>query len=137
MNKILMTLTVIAFNFSAVSCQNQTNSASVDATEQTSQVIERVDNAKFTSLLEANKDAQIIDVRTPEEFAGGTINDAVNINFFDKDFKEQLSKLDKSKPVFMFCKSGGRSGKAIKTFKELGFETVYELGTGYSGWPNK
>lgn len=137
MNKIVMTLSIVALSYNAISCQNKSESNTVVNEEQQSQVIERVDNDKFAALLEEKKDAQIIDIRTPEEFVAGSIDNAVNINFFDKDFKEQLDKLDKTKPVFMFCKSGGRSGKAINTFKELGFETVYELGTGYSRWPNK
>ncbi|MBX7226000.1 MAG: rhodanese-like domain-containing protein [Chitinophagales bacterium] len=83
------------------------------------------------------KNEQLIDVRTPEEFASGHLQNAVNINFYSSDFKEQLEKLDKTKPVMVYCKSGGRSGKAAIILKELGFTIVYNLADGVEGWKNK
>ena len=57
---------------------------------------------------------QLIDVRTPDEWREGVIEKALLINYFDDDFKEQLNKLDKTKPIALYCKSGGRSGKTAK-----------------------
>ena len=79
-------------------------------------------------------DVQIIDVRTPEEYAAGYISNAVNINFYDSDFKAQIGKLDPSKKVAVYCKRGGRSGKAAKMFKDLGFEQIADLKGGFDNW---
>ena len=80
---------------------------------------------------------QLIDVRTPEEFAKGHLEGAKNINFNAADFDNQITQLDKTKPVFIYCHSGGRSGKAYKKMKAHGFTTVYDMKGGYSAYSKK
>ncbi|NQY06297.1 MAG: rhodanese-like domain-containing protein [Flavobacteriaceae bacterium] len=80
---------------------------------------------------------QLIDVRTPEEFESGYVKNAVNMNFYDDDFSENLDKLDKTKPVCVYCKKGGRSAKAAKQLHEKGFEEVYDLDGGITNWIKK
>ncbi|GGM89599.1 hypothetical protein GCM10010967_23020 [Dyadobacter beijingensis] len=72
--------------------------------------------------------AYLVDVRTPEEFDGGHLQYATNINFNSPDFKAQIAKLDKHKPVYLYCRSGNRSGKAADTLKTLGFHSYYNIG---------
>src|SRR5690554_1116965 len=55
---------------------------------------------------------QLIDVRTPKEFESGRIIGAKHHHIYDKDFREQVSYLDKNKPVYVYCKAGGRSHEA-------------------------
>ncbi|MEH0157154.1 rhodanese-like domain-containing protein [Limibacter armeniacum] len=88
----------------------------------------------FKELLISLDEVQLVDVRTPEEFEEGTIEGAKLVNFKQDDFMEQMNKLDKSKPVMVFCRSGNRSGKAAKMLKEAGFEQVYDLEGGYKAW---
>ena len=76
----------------------------------------------------------IIDVRTPEEFNEGHIENAVNIDFNSETFKEDLDKLDKNKTYFIYCRSGNRSGRAIPIMKGLGFKEVYNLSAGMQEW---
>ena len=76
----------------------------------------------------------IIDVRTPEEFNEGHIENAVNIDFNSETFKEDLDKLDKNKTYFIYCRSGNRSGRAIPIMKGLGFKEVYNLSAGIQEW---
>jgi len=75
---------------------------------------------------------QLIDVRTPQEFGGGYIDKATNINFNGPNFEQSIGQLDKNQPVFIYCHSGGRSGKAYKKMKAMGFAIVYDLEGGYS-----
>lgn len=77
---------------------------------------------------------QLIDVRTTEEFNQGTISGAKNIDFMESNFVKEISKLDKKEPLYIFCKSGGRSAKAYEVLKEEGFENVYELKGGFNAW---
>ncbi len=77
--------------------------------------------------------AQLLDVRTPNEWNAGKIESSKCANFMDADFKQQVEKLDKSKPVFVYCAAGGRSAKASKILKEAGFKEIYNLqGAGYA-----
>ena len=55
---------------------------------------------EFKAKIEATANKQIIDVRTPEEFAGGSIADAVNIDFNNNSFETEIQKLDKSKSIY-------------------------------------
>ncbi|WNH07808.1 rhodanese-like domain-containing protein [Thalassobellus suaedae] len=80
---------------------------------------------------------QLIDVRTPKEFSEGFIDNAQNIDFFSPTFKEEISKLNKSKPVFVYCKSGGRSGKSVNVFLDAGFTKIYDLEGGFLNWKSQ
>lgn len=79
-------------------------------------------------------DVQLVDVRTPQEYADGFIKDAKNINIYDADFDTKIQKLDKTKPVYVYCKSGGRSQQAAQKMTELGFTEVIDLQGGYMAW---
>lgn len=91
-----------------------------------------VDVAAFVKLME--KDHLLLDVRTPEEFAEGYIANATNINFYDDDFAQKATALQKDKPLLVYCKKGGRSAKAYKILRKAGFEKVYDLDGGFTAW---
>lgn len=74
----------------------------------------------------------ILDVRTPEEYAAGHVDGAVNIDFYASDFTGQLKKLNKSDAYSIYCRSGARSGKALVIMNDLGFTNVADLQGGYS-----
>lgn len=79
-------------------------------------------------------DVQIIDVRTPKEYDQIRIANSQNIDFNSPTFDADISKLDKSKPVVVYCKGGIRSAKCAKKLIEAGFEKVYDLEGGLSKW---
>ena len=85
---------------------------------------------------EANmqNDYLIVDVRTPEEFENGAIPKAINISVTSLNFPFEINKLDKEKPVMIYCKAGSRSARAAVAMKALGFDTIYELDGGYMAW---
>ena len=76
----------------------------------------------------------LVDVRTAEEFAEGHIEGALNIDYFSATFSDDISKVGFEIPVLLYCRSGNRSGKAMKIMKELGFKEVYNLEGGIKGW---
>lgn len=80
---------------------------------------------------------QLVDVRTPEEYNEGYIENAQNIDFYSPTFDEDILKLDKSKPVILYCKSGTRSAKCADKLKEAGFEKIYDLEGGITEWKYK
>ena len=87
---------------------------------------------EFVAKYKITKDAQMLDVRTPNEWKQGKVDDATCMNFYDTDFGKQVEKLDKTKPVFVYCAAGGRSAKASKMLKDMGFKEVYNLKGGYA-----
>lgn len=101
---------------------------------QTSKNSKTIEAKAFSEKIKETPDPQILDVRTPEEFASGHIDNAKNANWLSADFVVNAEKLDKSKPVFVYCKSGGRSQKAVEKLNELGFTTLYQLDGGILKW---
>jgi thioredoxin len=88
----------------------------------------------FAEKIKTTENPQILDVRTPEEFESEHIDNAANVNWNSEDFAEKAASYDKSKPVFVYCLSGGRSKKAAAKLNELGFTNVYELEGGIMKW---
>jgi rhodanese-related sulfurtransferase len=74
-----------------------------------------------------NKDVIIIDVRTDREFASGHLENAISIDIYKSDFKDKISKLDKEKTYYVYCKTGIRSRSAVNYMVETGFKKVCDL----------
>ena len=89
---------------------------------------------QFDQKLSVTPGAQLIDVRTPDEYTGGHLKAAVNMDFNSDDFETQVGKLDKSKPVFVYCLSGGRSSRAANKLADMGFLNVYNMDGGIMKW---
>ena len=81
------------------------------------------------------KDALVFDVRTTEEFNLGHIKGSINIDFYDeKLFIDFFQKINKTKPIYIYCRSGNRSKKSSEILKKIGFVKVYDLLGGYKNW---
>lgn len=107
------------------------NCAQDKKTEKSNETVEII---SIDKLEKADNTIQLIDVRTPEEYKDGYIKDAININFKDDDFIDQVSKLDKDKPIYVYCMVGGRSGQSAAQLKEAGFKKVYDFKGGFKQW---
>lgn len=79
------------------------------------------------------ENTQLVDVRTLEELESGKIAGAVNM-IYQKNFKEKIASLDKTKPVVVYCRSGRRSAICAEVLKEAGFEKIYDLEGGITQW---
>ncbi len=130
-----MTIKILAISISLAfaSCSNGQEKNATNQTEQTSIINEKLDCDNFEKGLDRTK-VQLIDVRTPNEYAGGHIGNAANININDGSFEQKIAELDKSKPVYVYCASGGRSGKAASYLNSQGFQEVYDLKGGITQW---
>lgn len=95
--------------------------------------VARVDVAEFATII-AEPGVQIIDVRTPEEFADGHINGAVNIPVQQPDFADRVAALDPSATYAVYCRSGNRSQPAVAAMEAAGITRIYELQSGTKGW---
>lgn len=98
-----------------------------------SQGVKDLDAQAFAQQLK-EEPGVVLDVRTPEEYAAGHLPDAQLLNFYDDDFRSKLQQLDKDKTYYVYCRSGGRSSRAVALMKELGFKKVYNLKGGIMEW---
>ncbi|MEO9076561.1 MAG: rhodanese-like domain-containing protein [Gelidibacter sp.] len=90
---------------------------------------------EWTSQLENDNDAVIMDVRTEEEVNEGYIPNAIHLDIHKgQEFIDALKKLDTEKSYFVYCRSGARSGQACSIMNQLGFEKAYNLIGGFSNW---
>jgi rhodanese-related sulfurtransferase len=121
MRKILFFTLIIAFF--TVACQSQNGNGS-------SEVLSVAD---YKTQIAA-EGIQLVDVRTPQEYEAGYIGEAVNIDFLNDNFATEIQQLDKTKPVYIYCRSGNRSARAAQQMQELGFREVYDLKGGYRAW---
>jgi rhodanese-related sulfurtransferase len=94
---------------------------------------ERVDAARFAEVV-ASPGVTTIDVRTPEEFAAGHIEGAVNYNVEGPDFGAQIAALDPAGTYAVYCRSGNRSQVAVAAMAQAGIPGIYELESGIVGW---
>jgi rhodanese-related sulfurtransferase len=124
MKNLLMLLIVASFSCAACAQNQEAGKGTI---------------AKDLSVQEFNKKMKerpgtLLDVRTKGEIAKGAIPGHTSIDFFDEAFEEKIEKLDKSKPVYVYCASGGRSGEAMELMQKKGFSEIYNLDGGYSAW---
>lgn len=118
MQKLLLLLLFLG----GISCKNVTAQSNV------------IEAGEFEKMLQSDKTAQLVDVRTAAEFNSGHIESAVNYDFYADDFDQKLAKLDKNKTVMVYCAAGGRSASSAEKLKKMGFKKVYDLDGGMGAW---
>ena len=102
-----------------------------------SNVFSSIDVKAFADKLKTGQELIILDVRTPAEFAQGSIKGALNIDVNGQNFKDNITSLDKDKSYLIYCRSGMRSVKACNIMAENGFKNMFNLLGGYQAWsPN-
>lgn len=104
------------------------------------QIIENITPEEAYILIQENKDNLnfiILDVRTPEEFLDEYIENAVNLDYYSDNFRNDLDKLDKNKTYLIYCRSGRRSGNALNVMKELDFREAYNMLSGIIKWKSE
>ena len=119
MRNFFLTLTIISLLFN---CNITSNSSFQDI------------NSDELELMIKKEDLILLDVRTPTEYSNGHLISAVNINYYGDNFDKKIDELDKSKPIVVYCKSGGRSSKSALKLAEKGLEQIYNLEGGFDQW---
>jgi phage shock protein E len=94
-----------------------------------------VEEKEFKELTK-KENTVVLDVRTPEEYTQGHLENAQLMNYNSGNFQNEINQLDKSKTYLVYCKAGGRSAKASEELSAKGFK-VYNLKDGISSWTGK
>ncbi len=93
---------------------------------------------QWTELLVGDKNAVILDVRSPEEFNSGKIPSSINIDIYKgQGFIYLVDELDKAKNFYVYCRSGARSGQACSVMNQMGIQNAYNLLGGIMEWRGK
>lgn len=129
---LFILITVIAFNYSCKQ-EKQEQQQQQQATQVSVSTIELISPQEMKEISKM-EGVQLIDVRTPEEYKEGYIEGFQNIDFLSDTFSQEIEKLDKSKPVIVYCRSGRRSADCAKELKEKGFVKIYDLEGGIAKW---
>ena len=93
-----------------------------------------LDGKRFKQKFEESSEPVLIDVRTPSDYASGTIPGAQNMDLMSAGFESRVARLDPVKTYFLFCRSGSRSGRAAAIFEKAGLKS-YNLAGGIGAWP--
>lgn len=116
----LRTIIPVALAFTLASCTAQPSHTDLNV-------------ATFEKALQSG-DAQLVDVRTPAEYKSGHLEGALLVDWSGSQFSEGISKLDKDKPVLLYCASGRRSAAARDAMEKAGFKDVKHLADGIGSW---
>jgi len=127
MNKYLLILFSIVLSSGLISCKQPAPDITAITNLNAKQGFDLIKENKN------NPDFVILDVRTPKEFNSGHIENAANIDYKSKDFKEKVDKLDKDKTYALYCGSGRRAAASSDIMGELGFKHIYDFG-GIKEW---
>jgi len=130
---LVITFYVIGINNSTNSNNSMTEQSKTTQTQLDSKAIPMAD---FNKLLNDNIDITILDVRTADEFNGGHIPKAINLDVSSNQFESEISKLDKSKTYAIYCRSGNRSLIAYYKMQAAGFGNLYNAKEGFTTWEN-
>ncbi len=140
MKLLKLSLLFLTLSILQVSCKDATDKPKEETPKtqvvavKTDVFAKDVDANNFKNLVDS-KAGLIIDVRTPEEFEGGHIPGAINIDWRNQEeFATKIAEISKDKTVLIYCHSGHRSGNAKKYLQEHGYQKIYNLETGIMGW---
>jgi rhodanese-related sulfurtransferase len=76
----------------------------------------------------------LIDVRTNGEYLQGKLRDSILIDISSREFEDKINALDNNKKYIVYCRTGSRSGHAVRVMKQMGFTEVYNLQGGIMLW---
>ena len=94
-----------------------------------------IDQNSWKKQTNSDKNAIILDVRTPEEFVTSRIPNSINIDFYNPQiFMQEINKLDKNQSYYIYCRTGIRSANSCALMKELGFKKTFNLVGGIVDW---
>ena len=134
--RLLAALLASALALTAAGCGGGSGSETAEPAQteaSASAPVTLVSPQQASDLIQAGG-VQVLDVRTPEEYAGGHIEGATLIDFYEPDFADRIAQLDRDQEYVVYCQSGNRSGQATAMMAEQGFTTVDDVDGGIAAW---
>lgn len=93
-------------------------------------LLPKIDLAPDDFVAQRDAAAPVLDVRTPDEYAEGHLAAAANVDVMAPDFVERVRAMDlpESGPIYLYCRSGARSGKAAEVLRQMGHAGALNVG---------
>jgi len=127
---------LVMLGFLVISCkdstttENKPNPAGASIGDSADRIL---DKETFAAAIKKSG-VVLIDVRMPPDFEQGHIENAININFFDPDFKHKLLDLNRKKTYYLYDKNEKTAYRSLQFMQTNDFNNVYMLKGGYEGW---
>lgn len=99
--------------------------------------VRHVNAAEAQQVIQLTPDVVILDVRTPEEYQMGRLENAINIDYYSFSFKKKIKELDRDKIYLLHCQTGIRSGRSIPILLAAGFKNIIHMDGGFRSWQEK
>lgn len=131
--RTLIAALLAALALVAAGCGGESSSATDEATTASASGV-TLASPEEAHLLVEQGDVEVLDVRTPQEYAEGHLEGATLIDFYEPDFAERIAELDRDKEYVVYCRSGNRSGQATKLMADQGFTAVTDVDGGIVAW---
>jgi rhodanese-related sulfurtransferase len=131
--RALAAAVVAALALVGAGCGGGTSSATSQETETAASAATLLSPDEANARIESG-DVEILDVRTPEEYAQGHVEGATLIDFYEPDFADRIAELDRDTEYVVYCRSGNRSGQATAMMTEQGFSAVNDVDGGIVAW---
>jgi len=128
-----LTFSQLLFSCKTNSKENQFQTDNQSTQTTTDGSIYNVSVTDFQNALDLN-DATLVDVRTPQEYQQGHIAGAINIDWYQRSFRNHILHIPKDKPILIYCRSGNRTSKTSGVLKSLGYTEIYNLEKGINQW---
>ncbi|NNF36390.1 MAG: rhodanese-like domain-containing protein [Saprospiraceae bacterium] len=110
--------------------QRKDNSCKVLRWQMIKATLNNISNEEFIKAIKVDPDAIILDVRTPDEFEGDHLENAINFNYLSRTLSEDIESLNPERTYYVYCKTGRRSLRVCTLLKNSGFKKVYNLDQG-------
>lgn len=130
MRSFILPILVLVSSLAFVNCSNSSTNQKQEAR------VTDISVEKFNELM-TSKPGIVLDVRTPGEVAQGKVKGATVIDITQGNFNEKAAELDKTKPIYVYCKMGGRSANASQKLIDMGYTQVYNVEGGITAWNAK
>lgn len=134
---IILFSVLIFFSFRIFTTDYDAQNETISRISDKDTVSENITVMEAFEMINANLDNPnfvILDVRTPEEYNSGHIENSTLIDFRSDNFKEEINELDKNNTYLIYCRTGGRSASTLNMMKELGFDNAYNMLGGITLW---
>lgn len=122
----------LAISVLAIACSSGSNST--PSSLNPDGIAKDLELSEWNQALKQEEGFILLDVRTQGEIDQGHIPGAMHIDILEDGFEDKIKVLDQQTPVYVYCRSGGRSADAMEIMHEAGFKEVYNLLGGYTAW---
>lgn len=131
--KCLLLVLCSVISVTLIACKSNSEQTDAQGAPMVDESQRILDKDAFAAAIK-KRNAVVVDLRYPHEFNQSHIQDAININFFDTQFKWKILELDRKDRIYLYGKNENTSYRAMKFMEENGFRQVYYLKDGYKEW---